>query len=293
MPLAIALALEVAFVAAVFAVGRLALPRLLAWRGVKLVRDTMFGPALVFDAEDADGTPVRLLNVNGTFQSVSYVDPGLRNELCCICQRIMAEVIDLAGGPGRAVVIGGGGYSLPKYLVAHWPRARVEVVEIDPAMTRIAREDFFLDELIEEYDAEATGRLELVCADGWERLRAAAGDGAGRGPYDLVVNDAFSGKRPCGPLATEEGARVVHAALAPDGVYLANLIGTTQGRGARHIERTLATFAGEFAHVYFIPERPGEPRRRASNTMVACDRALPVVGRFEGAHEVRPGGAGD
>lgn len=288
MPVTTIVVAEIAFVAAVFAVGRLALPRLLAWRGVKLVRDTMFGPALIFDAADADGTPVRLLNVNGTFQSVSYTDPGLRNELTCVCQRIMAEVIGLAGGPGHAVVVGGGGYSLPKYLVAHCPEARVEVIEIDPTMTRIAREDFFLDELVEEYDAVATGRLGLVCADGWERLRAAAGEGPGEGPYDLVVNDAFSGKRPLGPMATDEGARIIHACLRPEGVYLANLIGTCEGWGARHVERALETFSREFAHVYFIPERPGEPRRRSSNTMVAADRPLDVVGRFEGAREVRP-----
>ena len=70
MPVIAVLAAEIVFVVVVFIIGRLLIPRLLAWRGVKLVRKTMFGPALIFDAEDADGTPVRLLNVNGTFQSV-------------------------------------------------------------------------------------------------------------------------------------------------------------------------------------------------------------------------------
>ena len=53
---------------------RLALPRILAWRGVWFTWHTRFGPALVFDSADEDGTTVRLLNVRGTYQSVCYVD---------------------------------------------------------------------------------------------------------------------------------------------------------------------------------------------------------------------------
>lgn len=285
MPVVAVLAAEIAFVIIVFAIGRLLIPRLLTWRGVKLVRKTMFGPALIFDAEDADGTPVRLLNVNGTFQSVSYIDKGLRFELSCICQRIMAEVIHIAGGPGNAIILGGGGYSLPKYLVAHYPHANIAVVEIDPVMTQIAREDFFLNDLIETYDAITTKRLELICADGWDCLRKNAAV-PGKGPYKLVVNDAFSGKRPLGPMATDEGARIIHACLAENGIYLANLISTCEGRGARHTKRTLDVFAQEFEHVYFIPERPQEPQRRSSNTMVAADFPLPIANNFEGAYEV-------
>ena len=43
-----------------------AMPWLLRRRGVEM-RRTKFGLTLVFDSADADGTPVRLLNVNGTF----------------------------------------------------------------------------------------------------------------------------------------------------------------------------------------------------------------------------------
>ena len=50
----------------------LALPRLLALRGVDVVRRVLTSMTLVFEAPDEDGTPVRLLNVNGTFQSASY-----------------------------------------------------------------------------------------------------------------------------------------------------------------------------------------------------------------------------
>ena len=77
------------------------------------------------------------------------------------------------------LVIGGGGYSLPKYLATHTKYMRITVVEIDPAMTKIAREEFFLDRA----ENQAGERLEIVHADGWEWLRA-----SGR-HFDVIIND--------------------------------------------------------------------------------------------------------
>ena len=58
--------------------------RILAWRGVT-VRRTKFGLTLLFDTADDDGTPVRMLNVNGAFQSVAYATDELWSELACNC----------------------------------------------------------------------------------------------------------------------------------------------------------------------------------------------------------------
>lgn len=255
-----------------------ALPWLLRRRGVDMLR-TKFGLTLVFDSADADGTPVRLLNVNGTFQSVSYVPEGLRFELACVYHRNMASVIEglaaargaSAARPLRVMVMGGGGYSLPKYLAAYVPAARVDVVEVDPAITRLARDRFFLDECLEKTGAEKEGRLRLVNDDAWATLRSAAE------PYDVIINDAFSGKRPLGPLETGEGARVIRGHLAPGGVYLANVRCACTGRGSRPLREVEEAFGGEFAHVAVVPEWEGEPEKAGNNTVVATDTevALP------------------
>ena len=60
--------------------------RILAWRGVT-VRRTKFGLTLLFDTADDDGTPVRMLNVNGAFQSAAYATDELWSELACEYQR--------------------------------------------------------------------------------------------------------------------------------------------------------------------------------------------------------------
>ena len=251
-----------------------AMPWLLRKRNVEM-RRTKFGITLVFDAENLDGTPVRLLNVNGTFQSGCYVPEDLRFELACEYHREMARVIErlvhergrTVEHPLRVLVMGGGGYSLPKYLAAYVPAARVDVVEIDPAITQIAREFFFLDECLEKTGAEKDGRLRLVNDDAWAFVRAASE------PYDVIVNDAFSGNRPLGPLTTDEGARVVRSRLAENGVYLANVRCAREGRGARVLREVEAAFGREFAHVGYVPEWPDEPRKAGNNALVASDAA--------------------
>ncbi len=247
-----------------------AMPWLLRKRNVEM-RRTKFGMTLIFDAENLDGTPVRLINVNGTFQSGCYVPEDLRFQLACEYHREMARVIEglvrsrgaSPERPLRVLVMGGGGYSLPKYLAAFVPEARVDVVEIDPAMTALAREFFFLDECLEKTGAEKDGRLRLVTDDAWEFLRAA------EEPYDVIVNDAFSGNRPLGPLTSTEGARVVRSRLAADGVYLANVRCACEGRRARVLNEVVDAFEREFDHVGYVPEWPEEPSKPGNNALVA------------------------
>lgn len=246
-----------------------ALPWLLRKRGV-VMRRTKFGLTLVFESENLDHTPMRLLNVNGTFQSVCYLPDDLRFELACEYHRAMASVIEglarrAAGRDVRVMVMGGGGYSLPKYLAAYVPAARTDVVEVDPAITAIAREFFFLDECLEKTGAQKDGRLHLVNDDAWAFVRAATE------PYDVIVNDAFSGKRPLGPLTSSEGASVVRSRLAENGVYLANVRCTCEGRGSGPLREVEEAFGREFAHVGYVPEWPDDPKKPGNNAFIATN----------------------
>lgn len=296
---------------------RLLLPRVLAWRGVWFTWHTRFGPAMVFDSADADGTTVRLLNVNGTFQSVCYVDDELLWDPVCEYHRSWAGVVhaawplrrsdvadktdDLIGptntdepshanpSPRHALVMGGGGYSFPKWLVAYRTDFCCTTVEIDPKITAIAKERLFLNELLSTYNTQRTGRLNLVCADAWEYLLGSAdagmsedadsvgtGNGAGTNErrFDLIVNDAFRGNRPLGNMDTRAGAAHIRRHLRESGVYIGNVRTPLVGRRAKALEQARQAFSQEFTHVWVIPERPEDPRRPGNNALVACNRAL-------------------
>ncbi|MCH4083110.1 MAG: fused MFS/spermidine synthase [Olsenella sp.] len=247
-------------------------------RGVYVKPHTMFGPALVFDSQDDDGVPIRLLNVNGKYQSVSYVQDSLKYRLVCVYHRYFAQIVDIAGlqggREGRALVIGGGGYSFPKWLVSECPNLRTTVVEIDPKITQIARDHFFLNDLIRDYDAESTGRLSLVTDDGWGYLQHSDQR------FDLIVNDAFGGRKPLGPLKTDEGARAVRDHLTEKGVYLANVIAPLQGRGREVLDESLVACRDAFEHVYLIPEAPESPELTGDNVLVASRDALKIQRQY-------------
>jgi len=287
-----------------------ALWALLKWRKVSVYR-TRFGLAMVFDSLDAEGDEIRLLNVNGTFQSISYTgrkegaaggkdgepaatgdgrdhdtrddpDTDPRFEPVCAYHQYFAEVIDMLGpnghagaeGLGDALVIGGGGYSFPKWLVAHCPQAHVDVAEIDPKVVDIAHRHFFLRELEARYHAEARGRLDTHVTDGWAYLQE------GDRRWQVIVNDAFRAKRPLGELTGAEGARRIHDHLAPGGVYLANLLCPREGKGSEPLRTVVEAFSGEFAYTYLFPEWPDDPTRGGANAFVATDRRLPIAGRY-------------
>ena len=215
-------------------------------RGVFVTR-TKFGLTMIFDSEDADGTPIRLLNVNGTFQSVSYIAPELRFEPCVHYHRMMAKVIQQVSARGHVVVMGGGGFSLPKHLATHMKGGVIDAIEIDPKIVLLAREHFFLDEAL----AVASSELRVIEDDAWKVLQ-----NADAGSIDVLVNEVFAGRKSLGPLGTPAGAQVVKEKLADGGVYLADVRCPLEGRGSALLPQVADVFAHEFAHVAYVPEWP-------------------------------------
>ena len=236
-------------------------------RGIFVTR-TKFGLTMIFDSADADGTPIRLLNVNGTFQSVSYIAPELRFELCVHYHRMMAQVIQQVAARGHVVVMGGGGFSLPKFLATHMKGAVIDAIEIDPKIVLLAREHFFLDEAL----ATASSKLHVIEDDAWKVLQDADASS-----IDVLVNEVFAGRKSLGPLGTTAGAQTVKEKLAFGGVYLADVRCPLEGHGSTLLSQVTSVFAREFAHVAYVPEWPDTPKTPGNNLLIATDAdiALP------------------
>lgn len=236
-------------------------------RGIFVTR-TKFGLTMIFDSEDADGTPIRLLNVNGTFQSVSYIAPDLHFELCVHYHRMMAQLIQQVAPQGHILVMGGGGFSLPKYLATHMKGATVDAIEIDPKIVLLAREHFFLDEAL----TAASSELHVIENDAWKVLQ-----NTDASSIDILVNEVFAGRKSLGPLGTTAGAQTVKEKLAFGGVYLADVRCPLEGRGSALLSQVADVFAREFAHVAYVPEWPDTPKTPGNNLLIATDAdiALP------------------
>ena len=244
---------------------------------------TMAGNANIYEITYDDGNPVRVMNVRGTYQSATYLEDdcyelvfGYHRAYNAMFQAQQApEPLDIQ----RVAMLGGGGFSYPKYLVAHYPQVKVDVAEIDPMVVAIAERWFYLDRLRAEFDTDEAGRLRVFVQDAREFLEDAAdsrGAGAfpGEGPtggYDAIVNDCFSARVPVMSLATREAARTIHACLNPGGLYLTNVISALRGPRAKLLHCVMRTLGREFAHVHVLPGSEGLPRMVDNFVVVATD----------------------
>jgi len=195
--------------------------------------------------------------------SHSYVDVQDPRYLGFEYTRLLADVaatVRPAGAPIDALHVGGGGFTMPRYLAAVRPGSRSLVLELDPALVRLARERFGL----------VTGpRLTVRTGDarlGVRRLPARS--------YDLVVGDAFGGLAVPWHLATREFTAQVEHALRPDGVYALNAIDYPP-LGFVRAEAT--TLARVFRHVAVIaPPRRVRGEEGGNFVLVASNRPLPL-----------------
>ena len=212
-----------------------------------VTRKTMFGPAVVATLEGESGERVRVLFVGRSIQSGTYLEPGRRFDPPFEYYRAFDRMFEegaVPGGVSRVLALGGGGYAWPKHAIAHHPEVSVDVVEVDPAITRIARDHFFLDELIEKTGCVRDGRLGLISADARAYL------GVCDKTYDVVIGDCFRAADPYAPLATADGVRAVRGVLREGGLYLANVV---VGRDPVPLQQLCEVLATAFKHVWVLP----------------------------------------
>ena len=140
----------------------------------------------------------------------------------------------------RVLVVGGGGFAVPKLVRALRPEASIDVVEIDPKVIEAARRWFFA--------GDASARV--YCADGFDFIRGAALRGK---KYDLIALDAFSGAEPVASLAGDEAARAYAQLLAPGGAVAGNVV--TPGGDASFLRDFQCALEAAFARVELVPCR--------------------------------------
>ena len=160
----------------------------------------------------------------------SYAKPDDPSYLGYPHEQVQAEVTRwvAARAPApRVLVIGGGGYTFPRWVDAFLPAARVEVVEIDPGVTEVVHERFGLprDTRIASYNL-----------DGRQFVRELAP----RAGYDLVVQDAVNDLSVPYHILTREYNDAVQATLRDDGLYLLTVIDRyREGQLLRAVLRTM------------------------------------------------------
>jgi spermidine synthase len=111
----------------------------------------------------------------------------------------------------KALFLGGGGYTFPRFIEAKYPKAKIDVVEIDPEITRV----------VQDYlGVSKDSRIRSFNEDGrWFVMNCKE-----QGSYDFIIGDAFNDLSIPYHLTTKEFAMQLKRLLKPDGLLLANVI---------------------------------------------------------------------
>ncbi len=212
--------------------------------------------------EERDGNTVRILILDRLVHSYNSLDDP--TQLVYGYERIYAEATAYQAQrhPGlRALFIGGGGYTFPRYMEALYPHSELDVIEIDPGVTRVAYEVMGLrrDTDIASYNEDA--RMFLARPPDKQ--------------YDLVMGDAFNDYSVPYHLTTLEFNERVRAWLADDGLYMVNLI---DGPRRDFLRSFAATLRQSFEHVYVAPAISGwRESPRVTFVIIATDRPLDLA----------------
>jgi spermidine synthase len=211
---------------------------------------------------DRDRARAWTLLIDGAPQShVDLDDPAY---LSFEYQRRLGHVIDLAAPAGRplhVVHLGGGAFTLARYVAATRPRSTQQVVERDGALVHLVRRELPLDPgaRIRVRSLDARDGLAKV-PDGWA---------------DLVIADVFSGARTPAHLTSTEFLDEVRRALKPGGSYAANV---ADGPPLAHLRGQIATAAARFGELALVADAAVLRGKRFGNAvLVASDVPLPIA----------------
>ncbi|MDA1371380.1 MAG: fused MFS/spermidine synthase [Proteobacteria bacterium] len=154
------------------------------------------------------------------------VHRGDRNQTCMMMDDRNLLVFDytrmsfagllLKPDPQRILIIGLGGGSIPMTFSDLLPDAQIDVVEIDEAVVKVAREFFFFSE---------TDNMKVTVDDGRPFIKRA---GIRNQSYDYIILDAFSGDYIPEHMLTLEFLEEVKSIMSPDGVLIANTFSTSR-----------------------------------------------------------------
>lgn len=156
-----------------------------------------------------------------------------------------------------ALFIGAGAFGMPERMARDYPSAKVEVVEIDPAVIDVGRRYFKLDEHPGVHAFADDARHYLYTQKDKR--------------YDFIFGDAYNGVRAIPVhLASKEFFQLVHDRLSPHGIFLMNAITAVQGKRAELLAGMITTLQQVFPHVEIFAV--GGRHDEAQNVMLLASK---------------------
>ena len=217
--------------------------------------DTQYNRIMIMDEiDETTGRPIRSFYTDfyGR-QSGMFLDG---EELLVEYTRHYHLVDHFNPGFKKSLMIGGAGYSFPKDYLLKYPDAEIDVVEIDPKVTELAREYF---------DLPDDPRLNIIHADGRTYLNQTDTK------YDAIFIDAFN---PTGfvphHITTKETIEKLRGALNDNGIVIMNMVTAIRGEGSGFMSAEYKTYCEVFPQVNIYQVAPDQDLEEPQNVILVA-----------------------
>lgn len=169
----------------------------------------------------------------------------------------------------RVLMLGGGGYSVPKYILAAHKDVSIDVVELDPGITDTARKYFALQDNpnMRIFHEDARTFLNRAMAEKLE-------------PYDAVFMDTFNSAVVIPfQLTTIEAGKRLRSLIKPDGVLVVNIISSVYGPKSGVFHGIYKAFSQSFGTMMIFPANAPDAKYAYAlqNIMLVAGDIVPSV----------------
>ena len=179
------------------------------------IDETMYNSIFIAEYEENGRTIRALFTDSEKLQGRMYVDNP--NEMIAEYLRFIGDAY-VHEHIGPILMLGGGIYIFPRWLAAVYPNVAIDIVEIDPGITKAARDFFYLK--------NRPGQR-IFHQDARYFVNRRALENAGY--YDLIFQDAYGSPLNLPfQLSTVEYFSKVNTLLSENGVFLINFIGNLE-----------------------------------------------------------------
>jgi len=234
--------------------------------------DTRYNRILVFESSDsATNEPTRVMLTHPRHvQSAMYLERP--TDLSLAYTRFFTLAGHFSPGAERMLLLGGGAYSFPRHMLATHPEAEIDVVELDPGVTRLAEEHFGLvpDQRLRIFHEDARTFLNRNTQK-----------------YDAIFGDIFNAHYAVPfHVVTRETVQRIFDALSDDGVVIVNIITAMSGKKGRFLRAVRATYADVFPTVALFPLGSPNDTEGLQNVMLVAKKNGPLPETLPGDHEL-------
>lgn len=214
--------------------------------------DTQYSRVWIYDAVDpATGKPIKFMRINNESSSAMFLD---NDELVFPYHHYFRLAEHFTSNFKTTLILGGAAYSYPKFFLHKYPAATIDVVEIDPQLTQMAREHFRLVD---------NKMIHIIHEDGRTYLNRS------QKKYDVIFGDTFKSLYTLPwHLTTVEAARRTYDMLNEGGCVLLNIISSINGDGSLFLQAELATYRQVFPYCYVFAVMDPDDRAVIQSTVL-------------------------